>query len=241
MSRVLKWTPAPSHKHPRGGRQCGLACGKPQPVVEPVPFSAVTGVGGQRKTLLSGGLALFPLLLGPKFSNFVRTFLPIDRLEHKDAGGIPPAGHFGSSPEPSRCRQIFLVSSIPWGDTSRWRCVVNWPQGFFPLYSLPAWVTQRRTVMRCFILVQTVTNDWFKRQQDALVDGMIQMRADSSPVPRYLVQPTGPSTPCEPRRRTSCALRRHSNCLTGRRPSCEGIGLERCVGSIAVKNPSSST
>jgi hypothetical protein len=94
--------------------------------------------------------------------------------------------------------------------------------------------------MRCFILVQTVTNDWFKRQQDALVDGMIQMRADSSPVPRYLVPPTGPRTPCEPRRRTSCASRRHSNCLTGRQPSCGVSGLERCGGSIAAKNPSST-
>ncbi len=94
--------------------------------------------------------------------------------------------------------------------------------------------------MRCFILVQNDTNDWFKRQQDALVNALVQMRADSSPDPRYLVQPAGPSTPCEPRRRTSCASRRHSNCLMGRWPSCAAVGVRRCRGSIAVKHPLST-
>lgn len=94
--------------------------------------------------------------------------------------------------------------------------------------------------MRCFILVLNNTNDWFARQQDALVNGTVQMRADSSPDPRYLVQPAGPGTPCEPRRKTSCAPRRHTNCLTGRPSSCEASGMARCGGSIAVKHPSST-
>jgi hypothetical protein len=91
--------------------------------------------------------------------------------------------------------------------------------------------------MRYFILIQTTASDWLKRQQDALVAGMVEMRASGSRYPRILAEPAEvKATTCSRRWLTCCASRRHPSCLTRLVQPCESVGDWRCSRPIAAGN-----
>jgi hypothetical protein len=96
--------------------------------------------------------------------------------------------------------------------------------------------------MRNFILIQTVSGDWSKRPQDAVMTGVVEMRASGSRYLRDLVLPAEvPPRTCPLRRPTRWASRRHPSCLAGLERSCQALGNGGCSRSItAGKNPAAT-